>query len=75
MPGGGRGLQNRWAVRKPRGRWVRFPCTSAILLRTGSQGRVSVDARPFPVTARRCSLRSFGNSFSAPAALHFVACW
>lgn len=30
-PGGGRGLQNRRAVRPPCGRWVRFPCTSAIL--------------------------------------------
>ena len=29
LPGGGHGLQNRCAVRKPRGRWVRFPCTSA----------------------------------------------
>ncbi len=28
--GARRGLQNRWAVSKPCGRWVRFPCTSAI---------------------------------------------
>ena len=28
-PGGGRGLQNRWAARKPYRQWVRFPYTSA----------------------------------------------
>ena len=56
-PGGGRGLQNRWAVCKACGRWVRFPCTSAIFVGDGSQCVFSSgaslfmawDLRPIPI--------------------------
>jgi len=35
--GADHGLQNRWAVREPCRRWVRFPCTSVFASRVESQ--------------------------------------
>lgn len=69
--GAGHGLQNRWAAWKSCGRWVRFPCTSAINSPTIAElsfGGPSEGSREKAETARKPSNDpvKFDVDFSVP---------